>query len=80
MLCMVDSRTVFFGEYQCYGPGANYSDRASYGKQLQEFEAAPYTDISYIDGNEWIRQPDIAMVPPDEDDEEDWDITFIQDC
>ncbi|KAK9195317.1 hypothetical protein WN943_003437 [Citrus x changshan-huyou] len=46
--------TVFFGEYDCLGPGANYSYRASFGKQLMQYEAAPYMNISYIDGDEWL--------------------------
>ncbi|KAK9289353.1 hypothetical protein L1049_007508 [Liquidambar formosana] len=47
-------QTVFFGEYECMGAGANYTLRASYGKQLSQFEAALYMDVSYIDGNEWL--------------------------
>ncbi|KAJ0027235.1 hypothetical protein Pint_35781 [Pistacia integerrima] len=69
-------QTVFFGEYQSYGPGANFTYRVSYGKQLMEYEAAPYMDISYIDGNEWLHLQDIVMPTP----EDDWGITFIQDC
>ncbi|KAI4300367.1 hypothetical protein L6164_033755 [Bauhinia variegata] len=47
-------QTVFFGEYRCFGPGANYTSRVSYGKQLSNNEAAPYMDISYINGQDWI--------------------------
>ncbi|KAK8553873.1 hypothetical protein V6N12_030854 [Hibiscus sabdariffa] len=48
-------QTVFFAEYGCLGPGANYSRRASYGKQLMEYEADEYMNISYIDGEQWIQ-------------------------
>ncbi|TYG54240.1 hypothetical protein ES288_D09G173400v1 [Gossypium darwinii] len=48
-------QTVFFGEYECLGPGANYTFRASYGKQLMEYEAAHYMNISYIDGDQWLQ-------------------------
>ncbi|GMI71179.1 hypothetical protein like AT2G36710 [Hibiscus trionum] len=48
-------QTVFFGEYGCLGPGANYSRRASYGKQLMEYEADEYMNISYIDGDQWLQ-------------------------
>ncbi|XWS43509.1 hypothetical protein CRYUN_Cryun16bG0110000 [Craigia yunnanensis] len=48
-------QTVFFGEYECSGPGANYTFRASYGKQLMEYEAAAYMNISYIDGDQWLQ-------------------------
>lgn len=47
-------RTVFFGEYESLGPGANYTYRASFGKQLMQYEAAPYMSISYIDGDDWL--------------------------
>ena len=47
-------RTVFFGEYECFGPGSNYTYRVSYGKQLGQSEAASYMDVAYIDGNEWL--------------------------
>ncbi|XP_010683975.2 probable pectinesterase 15 isoform X1 [Beta vulgaris subsp. vulgaris] len=46
--------TIFFGEYECTGPGANYENRVSYSKHLKEYEVAPYINISYIDGNEWL--------------------------
>ncbi|XP_062005310.1 putative pectinesterase 14 [Rosa rugosa] len=45
---------VFYGEYECIGPGANNTNRVSYSKQLNESEAAPFLDISYIDGDEWL--------------------------
>ncbi|OWM69675.1 hypothetical protein CDL15_Pgr025524 [Punica granatum] len=47
-------QTVFFGEYDCWGPGANYTNRVPYARQLTESEAAPYLDTSYIDGEEWL--------------------------
>ncbi|KAL6503081.1 putative pectinesterase 15 [Orobanche hederae] len=47
-------QTVSFGEYECYGPGANSTYRVAYGKQLRQSEAAPYLDISFIDGEEWL--------------------------
>ncbi|KAK7337145.1 hypothetical protein VNO77_17705 [Canavalia gladiata] len=45
---------VFFGEYNCLGPGANYTSRVSYAKQLSDYQATSYIDISYIDGNDWL--------------------------
>ncbi|XP_059296294.1 probable pectinesterase 15 isoform X1 [Lycium ferocissimum] len=47
-------QTVLFGEYECFGPGANYTDRVPYGKQLKQNEAAQYIDISFIDGEQWL--------------------------
>ncbi|KAL6145658.1 hypothetical protein ACLB2K_056343 [Fragaria x ananassa] len=45
---------VFYGEYECTGPGANNTNRVSYSKQLNESEAAPFLDVSYIDGGIWL--------------------------
>ncbi|KAG8374193.1 hypothetical protein BUALT_Bualt11G0105600 [Buddleja alternifolia] len=47
-------QTVSFGEYECYGPGANSTYRVSYGQQLKQSEAAPYLDVSFIDGEDWL--------------------------
>ncbi|XP_020212738.1 putative pectinesterase 14 [Cajanus cajan] len=47
-------RSVFFGEYRCLGPGANFTSRVSYAKQLTDYQANSYMDISYIDGNDWL--------------------------
>ncbi|KAH7854922.1 hypothetical protein Vadar_019109 [Vaccinium darrowii] len=46
--------TVFFGEYECTGPGANDTYRVAYRKKLNQSEAASYLDLSYIDGEEWL--------------------------
>ncbi|KAK4583023.1 hypothetical protein RGQ29_025978 [Quercus rubra] len=47
-------QTIFFGEYRCLGPGANYTNRTSYGKQLEQSEATLYMEITYINGDEWL--------------------------
>ncbi|XP_010534682.1 PREDICTED: probable pectinesterase 15 [Tarenaya hassleriana] len=47
-------RTVFFGEYANYGPGADRSGRVPYSKQLTEVEASLYMNLSYIDGDQWL--------------------------
>lgn len=39
------------------GSGANYTHRTSYARQLNESEAAPFLDISYVDGNQWLLHP-----------------------
>ncbi|XP_059428231.1 probable pectinesterase 15 [Corylus avellana] len=65
-------QTVFFGEYQCVGAGANYTYRASYAKQLGQSEAAPYMDIAYINGDEWLLYHQYILSVPDlERDKED---------
>ncbi|WJX84705.1 putative pectinesterase 15 [Trifolium repens] len=47
-------QSVFFGEYHCIGLGANYTSRVSYARQLRDYEAISYINISYIDGNDWL--------------------------
>eukprot|EP00268_Persea_americana_P002346 TRINITY_DN10705_c0_g1_i11.p1 TRINITY_DN10705_c0_g1~~TRINITY_DN10705_c0_g1_i11.p1 ORF type:complete len:347 (-),score=23.10 TRINITY_DN10705_c0_g1_i11:195-1235(-) len=46
--------TIFFGEYECQGPGANNSSRVGYYKGLNHTEAAPFMNISFIDGDDWL--------------------------
>ncbi|XP_054816914.1 probable pectinesterase 15 [Prosopis cineraria] len=48
------NKTSFFGEYNCFGDGANYSSRVSFGKQLRDYEAARFMNISYINGSDWL--------------------------
>ncbi|KAK7838831.1 putative pectinesterase 15 [Quercus suber] len=45
-------QTVFFRDYQCLRPGANYTNRISYGKQLEQSKATLYMDIAYINRTE----------------------------
>ncbi|CAL9235792.1 unnamed protein product [Arabidopsis halleri] len=47
-------KTVTFGEHRCYGEGADYKGRVAYAKQLTDSEASLFTDISYIDGDQWL--------------------------
>lgn len=62
-VCVCICRTVFFGEYECMGVGANYTYRVSYAKQLKVNEATPFLDISYIDGDNWLI-PNIPRTTP----------------
>ncbi|CAM0882757.1 unnamed protein product [Alopecurus aequalis] len=47
--------TVFYGQYKCTGPGASYSGRVSWSRELTDEEAKPFISLSFIDGTEWIR-------------------------
>ncbi|CAN1307969.1 Probable pectinesterase 15 [Linum perenne] len=58
-------QTIFFGEYDCHGPGANSSSRVSYARQLTQDEASPYMDISYINGEQWLQDGRIVPKIPD---------------
>ncbi|CAN6463747.1 unnamed protein product [Victoria cruziana] len=46
--------TVFYGQYKCYGPGANFSGRVSWSKELTPQQAQPFLSLSFIDGSEWL--------------------------
>ncbi|XP_042450116.1 probable pectinesterase 15 isoform X1 [Zingiber officinale] len=50
-------RWVYFGEYECTGPGAGSAMRAAYAKQLGRCEAARFMGASYINGEEWVLPP-----------------------
>ncbi|CAD5193068.1 unnamed protein product [Musa acuminata subsp. malaccensis] len=50
-------QSVYFGEYECMGPGANYTLRTSYAKQLDQCQAASFMDISYVEGKDWVLPP-----------------------
>ncbi|GLJ39284.1 hypothetical protein SUGI_0801670 [Cryptomeria japonica] len=47
-------KTVFYGQYRCAGAGANQTMRVAYSREFNDTEAAPFIDISYIDGDEWL--------------------------
>ncbi|KAG7017394.1 putative pectinesterase 15, partial [Cucurbita argyrosperma subsp. argyrosperma] len=53
--------SVLFGEYECSGEGANRSLRVPYSKQLNQAEAEPYMDVSYIDGDQWLIHQQITL-------------------
>lgn len=57
-------RTVTFGEHKCYGPGADYKERVLFGKQLTDSEASSFIDISFIDGDQWLRHTNIFELTP----------------
>ncbi|KAM7255367.1 hypothetical protein ACFE04_020608 [Oxalis oulophora] len=56
-------RTILFGEYECMGPGANYTSRVSFARQLWPYEAEPFMDIAFIDGNQWLHVRTISSFP-----------------
>ncbi|CAN7039130.1 unnamed protein product [Brassica oleracea var. botrytis] len=57
-LCFV-SRTIFYGEYNCSGPGANISKRAQYVQKLNETQVAQFINMTFIDGDQWLQYSDI---------------------
>ncbi|XP_062177225.1 putative pectinesterase 11 [Alnus glutinosa] len=47
--------TVYFGESQCYGPGANVTKRVQWSKSLSNEEVAPLLTMDMIGGPSWLR-------------------------
>ncbi|XP_022136740.1 probable pectinesterase 53 [Momordica charantia] len=49
--------TVFYGQYKCSGPGADYGGRVSWSRELTESEADPFLSLQFINANEWLPRP-----------------------
>ena len=47
-------RTVFYGQYKCTGPGANYAGRVQWSRELTDEEAKPFISLDFIDGLQWL--------------------------
>lgn len=54
---LVFHSTVFYGEYKCYGPGADVSKRVKWARVLSDSEAAPFLSKDRIGGRGWLRPP-----------------------
>ncbi|EEF41349.1 probable pectinesterase 8 [Ricinus communis] len=48
-------QTIFYGEYNCSGPGANMTMRAAYVQRLNDTQASAFLDASFIDGDQWLQ-------------------------
>ncbi|XP_020110024.1 probable pectinesterase 8 isoform X2 [Ananas comosus] len=47
-------QSIFFGEYKCSGDGANLTMRVPYVQKLNDTQASPFLNISFIDGDKWL--------------------------
>eukprot|EP00246_Nothoceros_aenigmaticus_P004710 TRINITY_DN16385_c0_g1_i1.p1 TRINITY_DN16385_c0_g1~~TRINITY_DN16385_c0_g1_i1.p1 ORF type:complete len:391 (+),score=33.12 TRINITY_DN16385_c0_g1_i1:199-1371(+) len=48
-------KTVFYGEYACFGPGATTFDTfPKWGQRLTRAQAAPFLSFSFINGKDWL--------------------------
>ncbi|KAF6153416.1 hypothetical protein GIB67_003606 [Kingdonia uniflora] len=50
-------KTLAYGEYKNYGPGAATKDRVTYSRILTDEQAKPYLSHSYIGGDSWLLPP-----------------------
>nr|QIR83193.1 pectin methylesterase 35 [Cunninghamia lanceolata] len=49
-------RSVEYGQYKCYGLGANTTDRVKWSQELTNQEVQPFLDLSFINGLEWLHE------------------------
>lgn len=47
-------RNVFFGQYNCFGPGSAQAARVPWAKELSFDEAQPFLSLAFIDGEQWV--------------------------
>jgi len=48
---------IYYGEYQCSGPGALPHKRVGWSLVLNDAQAKPFTGIHFIYGDSWILPP-----------------------
>ncbi|XP_075653160.1 putative pectinesterase 53 [Castanea sativa] len=46
--------TVFYGQYKCWGPGADFGGRVSWSRELTAEEAEPFISLGFINGQDWL--------------------------
>jgi hypothetical protein len=58
-LCCVSLRLlnseVFFGQYKCWGPGANTTQRVPWAYDLTPAQAKPFLSVNFINGKSWLK-------------------------
>ncbi|XP_059440036.1 probable pectinesterase 53 isoform X1 [Corylus avellana] len=45
---------VYYGEYKCSGPGANFTGRVPWARMLGDEEAKPFIGTHYVEGDSWL--------------------------
>jgi hypothetical protein len=54
-MCLMNAcRTIFYAEYNCSGPGASVNMRAPYVQRLNDTQAFPFLNTTFIDGDLWL--------------------------
>ncbi|KAL5741758.1 hypothetical protein ACOSP7_028490 [Xanthoceras sorbifolium] len=48
-------QTIFYGEYNCLGAGANMSLRTPYAQRLNDTLASYFLNMSFIDADQWLQ-------------------------
>ncbi|VFQ92687.1 unnamed protein product [Cuscuta campestris] len=53
-------QSVFYGEYKCSGAGSETSLRVPYAQNLNDSQALPFLNASFINGDQWLLQPSLV--------------------
>lgn len=48
------TKTVYYGQYECSGPGANTAGRVKWALNLTAAQAEPFETVNFIDGESWL--------------------------
>ncbi|XP_059664650.1 probable pectinesterase 8 [Cornus florida] len=48
-------QSIFYGEYMCSGAGANVTMRVPYLQRLNDTQASPFLNVSFIDADQWLQ-------------------------
>ncbi|KAL3835365.1 hypothetical protein ACJIZ3_010101 [Penstemon smallii] len=48
-------QTIFYGEYNCTGDGANTTLRVPYAQKLNDTQASLFLNVSFIDADQWLQ-------------------------
>ena len=70
------SRTVYFGEFNNSGLGSNTTGRVKYARILTAREADLYTQISWINGSQWLPENDFDDEGCDSDADSNMELHF----
>lgn len=54
VVCSLLGREVFYGQYQCYGPGSDTSQRVWWSKSLSDDQAKPFLTDSFVNAHTWL--------------------------
>ncbi|GFP87035.1 pectinesterase 2 [Phtheirospermum japonicum] len=49
--------TVYFGEYNNRGPGANWEKRVPFAKKLSAADVKPFLSLAFVEGSKWLLPP-----------------------
>ncbi|XP_057533082.1 putative pectinesterase 11 [Amaranthus tricolor] len=47
-------KTAYYGEYECYGPGANTTSRVDWSLKLSNQQAIPFITMTKMDAKAWV--------------------------